>query len=489
MPFNKSSKPYKLSAYIADSPISENGRGRTIKAVSLPLSALTALSPLDGRYASKADALRPVFSEYGLIEKRLLVEIRWLIALANYPDITDIPFISESAEQYLQQLIDNFNEESANRVKAIEETTRHDVKALEYFLKEKLEAHKELKFLTEFIHFGCTSEDINNLAYALMLKDARDKHLLPQLDSVIKALTQLAHQYADLPMLARTHGQTATPTTLGKEMGVFVARLARQRKQLAELRILAKFNGAVGNFNAHRVVYPEIDWPSMAQQFVEQLGLQYNSHTTQIESHDYIAEFCDVIARINTILVDFSRDTWGYISLGYFKQKTIAGEIGSSTMPHKVNPIDFENAEGNLGLANAMLQFLSSRLPVSRWQRDLVDSTLLRNLGVAVGHTFVAWQTLLQGIQKIDVDPIIINADLEKNWVVLAEAIQTVMRRYGLEKPYEALKELTRGKIVDKQRIHEFIGSLKLPEAEKQHLYLLTPQTYLGYAVELAKKI
>jgi adenylosuccinate lyase len=454
----------------------------------MKLSPLTALSPLDGRYSSKADPLRAVFSEYGLIAKRLLVEIRWLMTLANYPALSDIPNISDSAEAHLQQLIINFNEEDANRVKAIEQTTRHDVKALEYFLKEKLQDHKELKLLTEFIHFGCTSEDINNLAYALMLKEARDKHLLPQLDAVIKILKQRAHEYAALPMLARTHGQTATPTTLGKELSVFVARLARQRQQLAELRIWGKFNGAVGNFNAHQAAYPDIDWPSVAQQFVEQLGLHYNSHTTQIESHDYVAEFCDVMARINTILVDFSRDAWGYISLGYFKQKTVPGEIGSSTMPHKVNPIDFENAEGNLGLANALLQFLSGRLPVSRWQRDLVDSTLLRNLGVAIGHTFVAWQTLLQGIEKLDVDKAAMDNDLEKNWVVLAEAIQTVMRRYGIEKPYEALKDLTRGKIVDKQLIHQFIASLKLPDVEKERLYLLTPQTYLGYAVVLAEQ-
>jgi len=452
------------------------------------VSHLTALSPLDGRYASKADPLRKTFSEYGLISKRLLVEVRWLLALTNYPDITDMPFISETAERYLQKLTDRFSEEEANEIKIIEQTTQHDIKALEYFLKDKLQAHPELKALTEFVHFGCTSEDINNLAYALMIKEGRDQHLLPKLDTLITALKQLTHNYAETPMLARTHGQTATPTTLGKEMGVFVARLTRQRKQLAALQILGKFNGAVGNFNAHRAAYPDVKWSELAQQFVEKLGLQYNPYTTQIESHDYIAEYCDILAHINVILTDFSRDVWGYISLGYFRQKTREGEVGSSTMPHKVNPIDFENAEGNLGLANALLQFLSGRLPISRWQRDLVDSTLLRNLGVAVGHSFIAWQTLLQGIAKLDVDDVVIQADLEKNWIVLAEAIQTVMRRYGLERPYEALKELTRGKIVGKEQIHQFINALQLPDEEKKRLCQLTPQTYIGYATELAKK-
>jgi adenylosuccinate lyase len=455
----------------------------------MKLSTLTALSPLDGRYANKADSLRTIFSEYGLISRRLLVEIRWLIAMTNYPDITDMPFMSESAEKYLVQLTERFNEQDALDVKTIEKTTQHDVKALEYFLKEKLQEHSELKALAEFVHFGCTSEDINNLAYALMIRDAREQCVLPLLDSLIAQLTEDAHAYAEIAMLARTHGQSATPTTVGKELSVFVSRLKRQRKQLIELHILGKFNGAVGNFNAHRVAYPEVDWPVLAKQFVEALGLHYNAYTTQIESHDYIAEFCDIMARINTILTDFSRDMWGYISLGYFRQKTVAGEIGSSTMPHKVNPIDFENAEGNLGIANALLQFLGGRLPISRWQRDLVDSTLLRNIGVAVGHTTVAWQTLLQGIRKLDIEQAVITTDLEKNWVVLAEAIQTIMRRYGLEQPYEALKELTRGKEVDKDSLHRFIQTLNLPETEKQRLLLLTPENYIGYATELAKKL
>ncbi|MFU8798123.1 MAG: adenylosuccinate lyase, partial [Gammaproteobacteria bacterium] len=438
---------------------------------------------------SKVNPLRKIFSEYGLISQRLLIEVRWLSTLANYPNLTDMPFISEAAQKDLEQLVEQFNEKDAQRVKDIEKTTRHDVKAVEYFLKEHLEKHAELKILIDYIHFGCTSEDINNLAYALMIRDARDHHLLPQLDSLMDILKANMREYADIPMLARTHGQAATPTTVGKEFGVFIARLKRQRERLAGVQILGKFNGAVGNFNAHRVAYPTVLWPELAQQFVEKLGLHYNPYTTQIESHDYIAEFCDVMARVNTILIDLSRDMWGYISLGYFRQKVVAGEIGSSTMPHKINPIDFENAEGNLELSNALFQFLSRRLPISRWQRDLVDSTLLRNLGVAVGHSFIASQSLLQGIRKLDVDREMIAADLEKNWVVLAEAIQTVMRRYGLPQPYEALKTLTRGKMIDKHSIQTFIRTLELPEAEKQRLLELTPETYIGYAIELTKHL
>ena len=419
------------------------------------LSELTALSPVDGRYAGKTTELRQYFSEFGLIKHRVLVEIRWLQALSKFADISEVPEFSSAANQTLEAILENFSEDDAQRVKDIERTTNHDVKAVEYYLKEKIANNAELNAVSEFIHFACTSEDINNLSYALMLKGGRDV-LLKQIDDLNDAIKALAHTYAAIPLLCRTHGQPASPSTLGKEMANVVYRLQRQRKQIAEVEILGKINGAVGNYNAHLSAYPEINWQQFAQTFVESLGLTFNPFTTQIEPHDYIAEVFDASARYNTIVIDFCRDIWSYISIGYFKQKVIAGEVGSSTMPHKVNPIDFENAEGNMGIANAMMLHLSQKLPISRWQRDLTDSTVLRTLGVGLGHTSIAIQSTLKGISKLEVNEAAIAADLDANWEVLAEPIQTVMRRYGIEKPYEKLKELTRGQRINAQIISEF---------------------------------
>lgn len=449
---------------------------------------LTAISPIDGRYASKVDALRPIFSEYGLIRFRVEVEVRWLQALAAEAKISEVPAFSDAANQLLNSIISDFSEADAQAVKDIEKTTNHDVKAVEYFLKDKIKNNAELNAVSEFIHFACTSEDINNLSYALMLKEGRGL-ILAEIDACIKAISQLAHDSAEQPMLSRTHGQSATPTTTGKEFANVVARMQRQRQQLAQVELLGKINGAVGNYNAHCVAYPAVNWPQFAQNFVESLGLSFNPYTIQIEPHDYMAEFFHALSRFNTILLDFDRDIWGYISLGYFKQKTIAGEVGSSTMPHKVNPIDFENSEGNLGLANAILNFLSEKLPVSRWQRDLTDSTVLRNIGVGIAHTSIAVQSTLKGISKLEINPQLLNQDLDTNWEVLAEPIQTVMRRYGIEKPYEKLKELTRGNRVTGEGMRAFVEKLEIPAEAKAELLALTPHSYTGYAAELAKAI
>jgi len=455
----------------------------------MELSSLTAISPIDGRYGDKTHDLRVVFSEYGLIRHRVLVEVRWLRMLADHPGITEVATLSQHAVKLLESIAENFSVEDAQRVKNIERTTNHDVKAVEYFLKEKITGNAELEAVSEFIHFACTSEDINNLAYALMLREARAQILLPLLDNTIRAITDLAHRHADQPMLSRTHGQPASPTTLGKEMANVAYRLQRQREQLTAVPLLGKINGAVGNYNAHLAAYPAIDWQNIARDFVTSLGLEWNPYTTQIEPHDYIAEYFDALARFNTVLMDFSRDVWGYISLGYFKQKTVAGEVGSSTMPHKVNPIDFENAEGNLGLANAIFHHLSSKLPISRWQRDLTDSTVLRNLGVGVAHAVIAYQACLKGISKLESNPARINADLDATWEVLGEAVQTVMRRYGIEQPYEKLKELTRGRGIDPHSLRAFITTLAIPEAEKTRLLTMEPATYTGNAAEQAREV
>ena len=455
----------------------------------MDLSSLTAISPIDGRYGTKCVDLRPIFSEYGLIRHRVLVEVRWLQMLAQNPGIPEVPTFGKHANNLLNAIVDKFSEQDAQRVKNIESTTNHDVKAVEYFLKEKIEGNTELEAVSEFIHFACTSEDINNLSYALMLREARSQALLPQMDEVIGAIKTLAKDNADQPMLSRTHGQPASPTTLGKEMANVAARLERQQTQLSAVPMLGKINGAVGNYNAHLSAYPELDWAGIAEKFVTSLGLEFNPYTTQIEPHDYIAEMFDAVARFNTILLDFDRDVWAYISLGYFKQRTIAGEVGSSTMPHKVNPIDFENSEGNLGLANAIFNHLSAKLPISRWQRDLTDSTVLRNLGVGVGHSVIAYQSTLKGISKLEVNPGKLNEDLDNCWEVLAEPVQTVMRRYGIEKPYEKLKELTRGQGIDQERLQEFVSALEIPEAAKKTLLEMTPANYLGNAAEQAKKI
>ncbi|EGV50890.1 adenylosuccinate lyase [Candidatus Endoriftia persephone] len=455
----------------------------------MQLSTLTAVSPVDGRYGSKTDELRPIFSEYGLIRHRVLVEVRWLQALAAADEVSEVPPLSEHANKILNNIVLNFSEEDAQRVKNIERTTNHDVKAVEYFLKEKIAGNDELEAISEFIHFACTSEDINNLSHALMLREGRGQVLLPQIDEVIEAVRALAHELADTPMLCRTHGQPASPSTMGKEMANVVYRLHRQREQIAGLQMLGKINGAVGNYNAHFSAYPEIDWPGFAQRFIESLGLDWNPYTIQIEPHDYMAELFDAVARFNTILIDFCRDIWSYISLGYFKQKTIAGEVGSSTMPHKVNPIDFENGEGNLGIANALFGHLTAKLPISRWQRDLTDSTVLRNLGVGFAHTSIALQSILRGISKLEANREAMLADLEGNWEVLAEPIQTVMRRYGVEKPYEKLKELTRGQRITPAQLASFIDGLEIPDAAKASLKQLTPQGYIGNATEQAKRI
>ncbi len=455
----------------------------------MEFSSLTAISPVDGRYNRSVADLRPIFSEYGLIHHRVIVEIRWLQLLAEQEKITEVPKLSNEANQILESIITNFNEADAQRVKTIEGTTNHDVKAVEYFLKEKIADSEELAAISEFIHFACTSEDINNLAYALMLQSARKQILLPLMAKCIDAIKSLAHSYSDQAMLSRTHGQTASPTTLGKEFANIAYRLQRQHEQFENVTIMGKINGAVGNYNAHLAAYPDIEWQSLAEQFVLSLGLKWNPYTTQLAPHDYIAELFDSAARFNTILIDFSRDIWGYISLGYFKQKVIAGEIGSSTMPHKVNPIDFENAEGNLGIANAVFNHLAAKLPISRWQRDLTDSTVLRNLGVGIAHSVIAYRSCLKGIGKLQHNPKITQADLDESWEVLAEPIQTVMRRYNIEKPYEKLKELTRGQKITQETLAEFIKNLDIPSNEKKRLLKLKPESYTGNAASQAKAI
>ncbi|GLR09647.1 adenylosuccinate lyase [Mixta theicola] len=455
----------------------------------MELSSLTAVSPVDGRYGEKVSPLRGIFSEYGLLKFRVEVEVRWLQKLAATAEIKEVPAFDADANAYLDAIVANFSENDAARIKTIERTTNHDVKAVEYFLKEKVAEVPALHAVSEFIHFACTSEDINNLSHALMLETARREVILPYWTQLIEAVKDLAQQYRDIPLLSRTHGQPATPSTLGKEMANVAYRMARQLRQLEQVEILGKINGAVGNYNAHLAAYPEVDWHQLSESFVTSLGISWNPYTTQIEPHDYIAELFDCIARFNTILIDFDRDIWGYIALNHFKQKTIAGEIGSSTMPHKVNPIDFENSEGNLGLANAVMQHLAAKLPVSRWQRDLTDSTVLRNLGVGVGYALIAYQATLKGISKLEVNRDRLLAELDQNWEVLAEPIQTVMRRYGIEKPYEKLKELTRGKRVDAAGMQAFIDSLALPEEEKTRLKQMTPANYLGRAVQMVNDL
>ncbi len=433
----------------------------------MELSALTAVSPVDGRYGSKTSALRSIFSEFGLLKYRTIVEIRWLQKLAATDAIAEVPAFSAEANAFLDRIAAEFSEQDALRIKTIERTTNHDVKAVEYFLKEKVADNPELHAVNEFIHFACTSEDINNLSHALMLKEAREQVMLPEVRNVIDAIKALAAEYREVPLLSRTHGQPASPSTMGKEMANVAYRMERQYRQIEQVELLGKINGAVGNYNAHLSAYPDIDWHQYSEEFVTSLGLDWNPYTTQIEPHDYIAELFDAFARFNTILIDFDRDVWGYIALGHFKQKTIAGEIGSSTMPHKVNPIDFENSEGNLGLANAIFAHLAQKLPISRWQRDLTDSTVLRNLGVGCGYAIIAYTSTLKGISKLEVNQAALEAELDKNWEVLAEPVQTVMRRYGIEKPYEKLKELTRGKRVDGEGMRQFIDGLDLPEHEK----------------------
>ncbi len=452
-------------------------------------SALTAISPIDGRYARKAAPLQDLFSEYGLIRHRLLVEIRWLQALSRADGISEVPPFDDATNAILEALLAAFDPEQARQVKAIEQTTNHDVKAVEYYLKQAFADHAPLATVSEFVHFACTSEDINNLSHGLMLARARTEVLLPALDDIVEQLTVMARDQAAQPMMSRTHGQPATPTTLGKEIANVVHRLRRQREQLAGVEILGKINGAVGNYNAHISAYPDVDWPRIARDFVETLGLTWNPYTTQIEPHDYIAELFDATMRINTILVDLCRDIWSYISIGYFRQKTVAGEVGSSTMPHKVNPIDFENAEGNFGMANAVLDHLARKLPVSRWQRDLTDSTVLRNLGTGFGYTLIAFDSLRRGLGKLEVDADAMAVDLDRNWELLAEPIQTVMRRHGIEEPYEKLKALTRGRRVDAAIVRDFIDGLELPAAVKDELKALTPATYLGNAAAQAREI
>ncbi len=452
-------------------------------------SPLTALSPLDGRYAGKVDDLRPIFSEYGLMQRRVLVEVRWLQALSDDKQIDEVAPLSAAARAKLQAIAEGFSVADGERVKEIERTTNHDVKAIEYFIKQHIESDAELGKAKEFVHFACTSEDINNLAYALMLRDARDGVLLPALDAAIAKLRELTLANAALPMLSRTHGQTASPTTLGKELANVVARLERQRRQVAAVEILGKINGAVGNYNAHVTAYPEVDWPALSRRFVESLGLIFNPYTTQIEPHDFVAELSDAVRRANVILIDLCRDIWAYVSLGYFKQALKAGEVGSSTMPHKVNPIDFENAEGNLGVANALFGHFAEKLPISRWQRDLTDSTVLRTLGTAFGHTQIALDSLMRGLGKLNVDPARLAGDLDASWEVLAEAVQTVMRRHGLPEPYEQLKALTRGQGITRESMQEFIAGLALPDADKQRLLALTPAGYTGLAESLARRL
>ncbi|MDH3333450.1 MAG: adenylosuccinate lyase [Gammaproteobacteria bacterium] len=455
----------------------------------MKVPALRALSPADGRYADKVNNLRDIFSEYGLIRYRVLVEIRWLQCLADQAAIEELGPLSSVMKDVLNHIVDDFSLDDAERVKAIEATTNHDVKAVEYFIREKLGDGPETQALKDFLHFGCTSEDINNLSYALMLRSGRSDVLAPQMRELRNKIKGMARDHAELPMLSRTHGQTASPTTLGKELANVVARLARIEKQFGAVEILGKFNGAVGNYNAHVIAYPDIDWPALSHSFIESLGLQPNPYTTQIEPHDWTAEYCHALVRYNTVLIDFARDTWGYISLGYFKQKVAKDEVGSSTMPHKVNPIDFENAEGNLGVANAMLSHFAEKLPISRWQRDLTDSTVQRNLGLAAGYIVIALQSLLKGVGKLRVNEDAIHADVSAAWEVLAEAVQTVMRRYGIENPYEKLKALTRGQPVTKEILLEFIGTLDIPDAEKERLLKLTPESYIGIADQQARDV
>ena len=452
------------------------------------LSSLTAISPVDGRYAGKVEALRTITSEYGLIRNRVKVEISWLEQLAHDKAIAEVPLMSGQAAWHLRGVIRDFETQHAERIKDIERTTNHDVKAVEYFIKERMAEHDELRDMGEFVHFACTSEDINNLAYSLMLQDARNE-VMPKLDQIISAIRKQAHALADQPMLSRTHGQSASPTTVGKEMANVVARLQRQRDSFAAVPLLGKINGAVGNYNAHLSAYPDVDWEAFAKRFVEGLGLTFNPFTTQIEPHDCIAEYFHALMRFNTILLDFNRDIWGYISLGYFKQRTVEGEIGSSTMPHKVNPIDFENSEGNLGIANALMDHLASKLPISRWQRDLTDSTVLRNVGVGLAHSLIAYESTLKGISKLDINPAQLAADLDNAWEVLAEPIQTVMRRYGVEKPYEKLKELTRGKAITEDALQAFIDTLAIPDDAKERLKAMTPSNYLGNAAAQARRV
>ncbi|NDK97747.1 adenylosuccinate lyase [Photorhabdus bodei] len=455
----------------------------------MELSSLTAVSPIDGRYGDKVSALRTIFSEFGLLKFRVQVEVRWLQKLAECAEIKEVPAFDTDANAYLNEIIANFNEQDAMRIKTIERATNHDVKAVEYFLKEKVAHIPALHQVSEFIHFACTSEDINNLAYALMLQTAREEVLLPQWHQMIDTIKKMASEYRDLPLLSRTHGQPATPSTVGKEFANVAHRMERQYRQLEQAEILGKINGAVGNYNAHIAAYPQVDWHQFSETFVTSLGITWNPYTTQIEPHDYIAELFDTIARFNTILIDFDRDIWGYIALNHFKQKTVAGEIGSSTMPHKVNPIDFENSEGNLGLANAVFGHLASKLPISRWQRDLTDSTVLRNLGVGLGYALIAYQATMKGLNKLEVNEQHLLDELDQNWEVLAEPIQTVMRRYGIEKPYEKLKELTRGKRVNSEGMKTFIDGLDLPEEEKIRLKTMTPANYIGRAITLVDEL
>lgn len=455
----------------------------------MQLSELTAISPIDGRYGARLSNLKEIFSEYGLIKNRVKVEVSWLRMLANHPGIPEVPALSSQAEAHLMQLVDQFSLEIAQRVKTIESTTNHDVKAVEYLIKEHFENNDELNAISEFVHFACTSEDINNLAYALMLKDARAQIIVPEMQTLVDKIATMATDMADIPMMSRTHGQPASPTTAGKEFANVAYRLQRQIKQLMSVQIMGKINGATGNYNAHLAAYPAINWYELTEQFVQSLGLAWNPYTIQIEPHDYIAEYFHTMQRFNTILMDFDRDIWSYISIGFFKQKTVAGEIGSSTMPHKVNPIDFENSEGNLGMANAIFDHLGQKLPISRWQRDLTDSTVLRNLGVGVAHTFISLQATLKGLSKLEVNAQAMADDLDQNWEVLAEAIQTVMRRYGIEKPYEKLKELTRGRRVNQQIMQDFVETLELPETAKQTLKAMTPASYIGNAAQQAQAI
>lgn len=455
----------------------------------MDLSSLTAISPIDGRYGSKTIELRPLFSEFGLIKCRVEVEVRWLQRLAEHPQIPEIAGLNTDSQAILNAIVDDFCEADAQVIKDIERTTNHDVKAVEYFIKQKLVGHAPLEAVSEFVHFACTSEDINNLSHALMLKNGREQVLLPQMKGMVHAIADIAIEYAAVPMLSRTHGQTASPTTVGKELANVAARLQRQLQQVGAVDLLGKINGAVGNYNAHFSAYPEVDWQANAKAFVEELGLTWNPYTTQIEPHDYIAELFDAVSRFNTVLLDFDRDIWGYISLGYFKQKAIAGEVGSSTMPHKVNPIDFENSEGNLGIANAIFNHLAAKLPVSRWQRDLTDSTVLRNMGVGFGYSLIAYASTLKGISKLQINVQALSEDLNTSWEVLAEPIQTVMRRYAIEGAYEKLKELTRGQAISRSVIQNFVQTLDIPEQAKRELSDLTPASYIGNAVEQAKAI
>lgn len=455
----------------------------------LALSALTAITPIDGRYGSKVESLRAIFSEYGLIRARVLVEVRWLQQLANHAQIAELPAFSAQANTQLENVLNNFGTPHAETIKHTERTTNHDVKAVEYFIKAQMKGNAELESASEFVHFACTSEDINNLSHALMLRDGLQQCLLPLADNIIQKLTNLSREFAATPMLARTHGQTASPTTVGKELANVVARLRRQREQIVAVPLLGKINGAVGNYNAHLSAYPDVDWQTNAKTFVESLGLTWNAYTTQIEPHDYMAELFDAISRFNTILIDLDRDIWGYISLGYFKQKVIAGEVGSSTMPHKVNPIDFENSEGNLGLANAMFGHLANKLPISRWQRDLTDSTVLRNMGVGFAYSAIAYEATLKGLGKLELNQQRVAEDLNNSWEVLAEPIQTVMRRYGVPEPYEKLKALTRGQAMTREVLQQFIDTLEIPDAAKTALKQLSPASYTGNAAQQAADI